>query len=166
MESMLALGLGLLGAAALLLLIEVFVPSGGLIAIVALGVAIGGIVALFRHSTTWGLTGVLLVIVMGPTTFLYALRLLPATKTGRAMLGEVPEEQRLARELADRADRERRSALIGAEGVALTDLFPAGVVEIDGQKYDAVAEGGLIDSGQRIRVTKATAFELTVRTLA
>lgn len=46
----------------------------------------------------------------------------------------------------------------GAEGIAVTDLYPTGEIEIDGQRYEARAEVGSIDKGTRIRVLRADVF--------
>jgi len=160
---MLLWGLALLGAALLLTVIEVLVPSGGIIGLVAAGVAIAGVVFLYRHSTTWGLIGTILVIVGGPSLFFMALNLLPQTPTGRAMLGEVSDEEKAERDRREREARESLLALIDAEGVALTDLHPVGTVRVDGQKHEAVAVASLIDKGGRVRVIGVDMSTLRVR---
>lgn len=162
-ETMLIWGLALLAAAVLLTIIEVLVPSGGIIGVISFAVAIAGVVCLFRHSTTWGLTGVLLVIVGGPTLFFFMLNLLPQTPTGRAMLGEVDADTRAETERRDREARENLLSLVDAEGDALTDLHPVGTVRVDGQKHEAVAVASLIDKGQRVRVIGVDMTTLRVR---
>lgn len=46
------------------------------------------------------------------------------------------------------------SLYIGLEGVAVTDMRPAGKVEVNGQVMDAVAVMGFISAGDRVKVTK------------
>lgn len=159
-DAMLIWGLALLAAAVLLVVIEVFVPSGGLIGIVSAGVAIAGVVCLFRYSTTWGLAGSLFVVVGGPALFIFALNMLPSTPTGRAMMGEIDPEQRAE---AERRERERLASLVGAEGVALTDMRPVGVVRVEGERHEATADTSYIRSGQKIRVTGVDMSTLKVR---
>ncbi|MEZ6242315.1 MAG: NfeD family protein [Phycisphaerales bacterium] len=162
-ETMLIWGLALLGAALLLTLIEVFVPSGGILGIISIAVAIAGVVCLFRHSTIWGVIGSLIVVIGGPSLFFFALNLLPQTRTGRAMLGEVSEDLRAERELRERESRERLLALVETEGVALTDLHPVGTIRAGGEKHEAVAVASLVDKGQRVRVIGVDMTTLRVR---
>jgi len=58
--------------------------------------------------------------------------------------------------------RETSLPQVGSIGVAVTDLFPGGQVEIDGQRYDAHATLGAIDRGITIRVQKVADFSLIV----
>lgn len=51
----------------------------------------------------------------------------------------------------------------GTEGFAFTMLRPAGKVEIEDQIFDAVAESGFIDRGEKIRVVKYENAQLIVR---
>lgn len=50
----------------------------------------------------------------------------------------------------------------GAMGVAITDLFPTGRVEIEGQRYDARSALTQIENGSAIRVVKRGSFGLVV----
>lgn len=162
-EMMLYWGIGLLGASLLLLILEVFVPSGGLIAITATGCAIAGVVCLFRVNTTWGLVGILSLMFLGPTAFAFALKVWPHTPIGRRMLGDRSPEEVEAERLAAEREREQRQALLGAEGTVVTDLRPVGVVAIGGRRYDAISEESILRAGTRIRVTVAEANQLRVR---
>ncbi len=162
-DAMLIWGLALLGAAVLLVIIEVLVPSGGIISLVATGVAITGVVFLYRESTIWGLIGTLFVIVGGPTMFFFALNMLPSTPTGRAMLGEIDPEKRAENERRNREERETLASLVGAEGEALTDLHPVGNVLVEGQRHEATADTSYIRAGQRVVVTSVEMATLKVR---
>lgn len=157
-------GLGLLAASLLLIVVELFVPSGGIISIGAGICAIAAVVVLFRHDTTWGLIGLLAVMVLGPMAFAFAIKVYPSTPIGRRMLfGESGEDA--ATEQVDRVakERERVHALLHAEGFALTDLRPVGTIEIDGARHDALAEGGMIEAGTKIRVSRISDGQIKVR---
>ena len=54
-------------------------------------------------------------------------------------------------------------ALIGACGVAITPLRPAGVVKIGEKRYDASSEGDFLDPGSEVEVTACNGFQLVVR---
>jgi membrane-bound serine protease (ClpP class) len=55
------------------------------------------------------------------------------------------------------------TSLMGARGVALTMLRPAGKIEIDDIPYDAAAETGYINKGERVVVTDYINAQLIVR---
>ena len=56
--------------------------------------------------------------------------------------------------------------LIGAKGVAATDLRPVGKVKIGTQRIEARAESTMIDAGADVRVVSATGTEVVVREIA
>lgn len=55
-----------------------------------------------------------------------------------------------------------RRSLVGAEGVAVTDLFPSGEVEIAGRRYQARLELGHLASGSAVVVKSGSDFNLIV----
>jgi membrane-bound ClpP family serine protease len=165
-NTVLLVGLGLLAAALLLVIAEVFLPSAGLLSIGAGAAAIAGIIVLFKHpdGPTWGFIGVGLVLVGAPAAISMALKVWPSTPIGKKMLqGEVTEEQLEAQRRVEIEARERRRALVGAEGEVITPLRPVGVVRIADQRYDALAETGIIETGQRVRVTAVQDHQIKVR---
>jgi len=162
---MLYWGLGLLAASLLLVVIEVFVPSGGIISFLAMGTAAAGVYCLFRVSPTWGIIGILCVIILGPAAFAFALRVWPSTPMGKKMMGEKTPAQVEAERLAELKERERLTAMIGAEGVVLTDLRPVGVVQIGTQRMDALAESSFIRAGTKVRVTVVEPNQIKVRAI-
>jgi membrane-bound ClpP family serine protease len=165
-DPMLFWGLGLLAASLLLVIIEVFVPSGGMIALLAGGSAIAGVYCLFRVDWTWGVIGIASVLILGPLAFSFALRVWPSTPMGRKMMGEKTPEQLEAERLAEANERDRLAALVGAEGVVLTDLRPVGVVQIDGNRFDALAESAFIRAGTKVKVTVVQPNQIKVRAIS
>ncbi len=163
MDSLLMAGIGLILLGALLLVIEAFVPSGGIIALAASACAIVGIVLLFRHDTTWGAIGLLSTIVLGPMIFFWALKLLPNTPLGKKMFGDSGEDIAAQRDQQTSHWREQRNALIDQTGTALTDLHPVGIVQINGDRHDAIAKGQIIDKNTPIRVVSVDGLQIEVR---
>ena len=165
MSSLLIWGLALLGLAVLLMVVEIFVPTAGVISALALISTLAGLVFLFQFDTTWGLGGLLGVIVLWPMIFIGGLQIWRNTAIGRKVIG-VPtdEEQERARHAAE-LERQRWAALLGAEGVVVTDCRPLGVIEIAGRRYDAMADTSFIKAGTRVRVTVAEANQLRVRAM-
>ena len=55
------------------------------------------------------------------------------------------------------------SDLIGKDAVALTNLAPAGLVDIGGASYDAVSQDGFIRKGEDLKVVRQDKSRLFVR---
>ena len=72
-------------ASAALIIAEVFVPSGGLISICALGCLLGGIGIFFHHSYTAGWIGIVIALLMIPTVLIFAYRMFPKTRFGKSV---------------------------------------------------------------------------------
>lgn len=56
-----------------------------------------------------------------------------------------------------------RAELQGAEGIAATDLRPAGSADILGERLDVVAEGGWVPAGTPVRVVASEGWRLVVQ---
>lgn len=56
-------------------------------------------------------------------------------------------------------------SLVGHHGVAATDLFPSGQVDLGGRRYEARLEMGFAEAGTRVRVVRATDFGLVVEAI-
>lgn len=165
MEPMLLWGLVLLAAALLLTVLEIFVPSGGVIALISGVVAIAGIVCLWRYDDAWGVSGLLGALVLMPTIFFSGVSLWTSTSAGRRALGIPSEEEVEAKRHRDLEARRARESVIGKEGVVLTELRPVGTIELDGKRVDALAETGFIPAGTRVRVTGVDSTEVKVRAI-
>jgi membrane-bound ClpP family serine protease len=53
--------------------------------------------------------------------------------------------------------------LIGKEGTALTTLRPAGSAELDGQRYDVMADWEYIPQGSKIKVIRVEGIKVVVK---
>ena len=51
---------------------------------------------------------------------------------------------------------------VGDIGIAVSDLYPTGEIEIDGQHYEAKVEIGMIDKGARVRIVRSDTFNYSV----
>lgn len=163
-EGLLIWGIVLIAVAAFLLVLEVFIPSAGIIAVTSAVVAIAGIVCLFRYDTNWGLIGSLAVMVIGPILGGFMLKIWPSTPIGRRLIyGDQTEEDRQRLAETERAMQAERLALIGLEGKAITDLRPIGMAQIGDNRYEVLAESGWIKAGSPLRITHADGAQIKVR---
>jgi membrane-bound serine protease (ClpP class) len=60
---------------------------------------------------------------------------------------------------------EAQQTLISQTGIAVTNLRPAGKVELNGVRYDAIADGSFIQSGTTVKVTEVRSAYLVVRAI-
>lgn len=134
-----------------LILLEMFIPSGGVLGISAV-ICIGySLYSLFDRGqseaaySAMGVTGVYLVVVT------------------RFWLKRMRHADTLAESVATGADVKRAAGLVGATGVTLTSLRPAGIARIDGARYDVVTSGGFIDSDEEISVVEVSGNRIVVR---
>ena len=165
MSELLIWGLALLAIAGLLLASEVFIPSAGIISALAATAAVSGIGCLFKHSTTWGFTGIGIVILSGPAIFFGVVNVWRNTRAGRRAIGAPTEEEVSQRAQETEAERRRLTDLVGQEGVALTDLRPVGLAQIGEQRLEVFAETRLIEKGSRVRITVAESSQIKVRSI-
>lgn len=56
--------------------------------------------------------------------------------------------------------------LLGVEGMAITDLRPAGMAHLDGKRVDVITQGEYIEQGTAIHVTKVRGSRVEVRAVA
>jgi membrane-bound ClpP family serine protease len=166
MEPLLVWGVSLLLAAIFLTIVEIFVPSAGVIAVTSVVTGLAGITCLFIHDTLTGVIGLLVAAVLWPAAFYWGLKIWPHTPLGRAMIGAPTEEEVEEARRGELEARKQRMSIVGAEGIVLTDLRPVGIVEIDGQRHDALSETTLVRAGERVRVTAIDSQQLRVRPLA
>ncbi|MHC4757304.1 MAG: NfeD family protein [Planctomycetota bacterium] len=144
---------------AALLIAEVFVPSGGIISIIALGCLIGGVAIFFNHSKAAGFAGIFVAILMIPAVVILTYKVFPKTKFGKSILLSPPE-----REKGDAIpDTNELQKMLGSEGKVITPLRPVGMCEISGQRIECVAESGYVDKDKKIKVIRVQGTQLTVR---
>jgi membrane-bound ClpP family serine protease len=164
METLLYWGIGLLALAVVLLVVEVFVPTGGFIGVTATCLAIAGCICLFKVDWRWGAFGLLAIGVIGPTIVYLGLQVFPSTPMGRKILNLPPEyDPESGPPPSPAAEFE---ALIDAEGSALTDLRPGGFVRLEHKRVAAMSEISFIPAGTRVRVTGADGMGVRVRPVA
>jgi membrane-bound ClpP family serine protease len=163
----------LLGVSVILLALEMFVPSGGLIGVLAGIAGIGSIIFFFRYDTTWGVVASAVYLILGPIIGIFMFKLWLHSPVAKGMIlggrepGALEEDESASDPMsAEHARRERLAQLrqlIGARGVAVTALRPVGTIRINGQRVDALAESGVIDAGTPIVVADVHDNQIKVR---
>jgi membrane-bound ClpP family serine protease len=144
---------------AMLLVAEVFVPSGGLISVCSLLCLAGGVVIFFRVSPAAGWAGVALAVVMIPATLIVAYRVFPKTRFGKS----VTLNPTRAGRGAGIPHSEELERLLGSDGVVLTPLRPVGMCEFSGHRVECIAESGYLARGETVTVIEVQGRKLLVR---
>jgi membrane-bound serine protease (ClpP class) len=156
----------LVAAGVLLLGVELFIIPGfgvaGVAGIVALagglGLTLVGAGAI--PSVIIGAFGrVAISILLALAGGLALLRLMPRVAFGRRLVLETEMDAEQGYFSPPISDRLR----LGRSGVALSPLRPAGIADIDGSRVDVVSDGGFIDAGAAIEVTRVEGNRIVVR---
>ena len=154
-EYSIALLLALIGM--LLVVAEVFFPSGGVLGFFAAVLMIGSVyMAYTKGGFASGLYFAAAETVLVPVMIFLAFQMLPYTPMGKILLGSAPTAEEVETD-------DIRQALVGRVGTALTKLLPAGAVEIEGQVIDCVSQSQAIEPGEYVRVVEVSANRVVVR---
>ena len=143
----------LLGIGVALIFLEVFIPSGGIIGIVALASLALGIYGFFHQGlillgSIIAITSIFFVISM----FSFMLRRISLTETqGADAFSSVDNEI---------------AGVMGRSGVTKSALRPAGVALIDGKRVDVVASRGFIEKDKQVKVIETSGNRVVVKELS
>ena len=145
-----------------LVVLDIFLPSGGIFAFLSVCALIGAIWMGFSQGSAVGVA-VLAGAVFGTVAVVVlALKYWPSTSIGKRMLLQVPTSEEV---LPENAPRKALEGLIGRVGRARCQMLPSGIVAIDGVALDAISEGLPIEAGQRVRVIEIRGNRVVVRGL-
>jgi membrane-bound serine protease (ClpP class) len=150
----------LLVAALALIVLEIFIPSGGVLSVLAALAVIASLAVAFTGGMWTGILMMLVTIVIVPLVVAGAVHWWPRTPIGRLIVLETPASEDEV--LPDNPEYRRLGELVGKRGIAKTKMLPSGLVEIDDQTYDALTDGVAIDPGQWIQVIAVRARRIVV----
>ena len=143
------------------LVAEVFVPSGGVLGFVSLSAFLASIWIAFREfGVGVGAATLGLAIVLVPVALGFAFRIFPDTPLGRRVLPPPPEPEDV---VPDIGRRRRARDMVGASGRAESELLPWGRVVVRGESLEAMSDGGPIDAGTEVDVVGVQGPALVVR---
>jgi membrane-bound ClpP family serine protease len=144
----------------LLLLSEAFIPSGGLIGLLAIGLIAVGLWMAFSQSLDVGLKFVAALVFLLPAVLMLALYLWPRTPLAKRMFLKPPSPD-VDDEIA--SEHHNLHHLVGQLGRALTTLRPSGMVDFEGKRIDAISEEGLVKAGSLVEAVQVRAGQVVVR---
>jgi membrane-bound serine protease (ClpP class) len=158
----------LVGAGVVLLAIEVFVTPGfGLTGVLGVAALVGGLgLSLVGAGATWttlvsAIGQVAVSLLLALAVSLVVLRFLPRLPFGRRLILETELTAQAGFASAPAADR----AWLGKRGTAASNLRPAGIADIEGERVDVVSDGDFIDAGEQLTVVRVDGNRIVVRRL-
>jgi len=135
---------------------EIILPSGGILSILAAGVFGYSLFLVFNDiSTHTGLAFVFADVILIPILVVVGLKLLARSP--------VTLRQTLSREDGVSSQPSELNGYIHMEGIAVTDLRPAGTAFINDKRVDVVTRGEYLEKGVRILVTAVTGNQIIVK---
>ena len=140
----------------LLVCLEAFIPSAGVLGLFAGGMLVWSIYKGFVASMLCGVLLVVSTVIALPLLFVGFVKWWPLTPLGKRML-DIPNRPE------GEETYQPNQSLLSKQGTAVTDLLPNGRVTIDGTGYDVVTEGVLVDAGTRVEVSRVEGNRITVR---
>lgn len=147
-----------------LIVLEVFVPSAGILGLLAALAVIAANTVAFMEGPVYGVAMLGFSAIVLPLVIAAALRWWPRSPIGRLVLIQRPANPDDV--LPESEEYRGLRSLIGQYGVARSTMLPSGAVRIEGRIYDAISEGMAVDAGQRVKVVGVRTNRIVVRALA
>jgi len=158
----------------MLVLLEVFIPSFGLLTV---GAIVCFVVSILKAYNPENPAAALIMGILAPALTLailyFGLKYIPRTSWGRGLVLRHPSDdgkegppstsEAAALTPDGGTEEDHYRPLLGKQGVAQSGLRPAGVAIIEGQRVDVVTEGALIDAGTRVKVVAVEGNRVVVR---
>ena len=154
---LLAAGLGLV-------VLELFIPSGGILGVLAAAAFLASMfVAINYGSSTSGATFVVSEIVGITAVIWLAVKWWPHSALGKKIAPELPTDKDV---LPDNAHIQSLRQLVGKLGQTRCQMLPSGAIAIEGQIVNAISEGMAIEAGVAVRVIEVRGNRVVVRPIA
>lgn len=146
----------LFGAGIALLVAEVFIPSLGLLGMLAGLSLVASIGLAFYEDPTTGAILLTVTAISVPLILTFGIKLFPKTPLGKKLTAT-------GFSFKDGRGVDRRDeGLAGKVGVVEATLRPAGIARIEGRRVDVVSRGESIESGAEIFVVEVSGNRVVV----
>jgi membrane-bound ClpP family serine protease len=162
MENALALAYALLAVGLLLMIAELFIPTGGVLFVLSVSAIVVGVTMTFLYSDdpSTGVITLIGVCVAIPLLLSLMVHYWPKTPMGRRFFLTGPEEDATVASMPVIMELEH---LRGRFGRTVSALRPSGITDFDGRQVDTMSEGLMIEPGQWVRCIDVKAGKVIVR---
>lgn len=143
----------------MLIVLEIMIPSFGILGLLSVTSFAGAVYIGFLVSSTIGYILAAAILILVPIYIMLLVKKLPGSRVGRGIFLTVapPTQGQGSKTEAE------LSGLVGQEGQAETPLKPFGAVRISGKRYTASADSGFIEQGSRVIVVRFDGLDIIVR---
>ncbi|QVL32196.1 hypothetical protein KIH39_25735 [Telmatocola sphagniphila] len=149
----------LIACGLLLMMAEMFMPTGGIFFIFSAGCILTGLTLSFLYGETYtGIATLIAVFVLVPAVSAGMIYWFPATAMGDRL--QPPTEETSIAHMAGLQELDQYKGRVGKSSSALR---PSGVVDFDGNRIDCVSEGMMIEPGQWVRCIDVKSGRVIVR---
>lgn len=140
--------------------LELFLPTGGILGMLALSSMIVGITFAFKQGLIHGAVLLAVSCVGVPFSLKLFLWAWPRTSMGRKMtVRSAAAEETIGNMDSNKALEQ----LIGKTGKTLSELRPSGIVDFEGRRIDAISEGILVAEGLPVICISAHGGHIVVK---
>jgi membrane-bound serine protease (ClpP class) len=140
----------------LVIFAEIFIPSFGLLALIALAVFSYSLYLVFTTiSSTAGLVFAGLDLILVPVCIVFGMKIL--AKSPLALRRELSRKQGVV------SQAKELETYLQMQGIAVTDLRPSGMAEINTKRLDVVTDGEYIEVNTPVVVTGVTGNRIIVQ---
>lgn len=153
-----------LAVALALFIAEIFIPSAGLIAVLAL---LSLAVSVWAAWMAWWDTSpsvwwfyIASILILIPTTLGLAVKFFPNTTWGKKIIHEVPTLEEVT---AFKEETQHLRSLIGKIGKTQTLLNPSGFVLVENERLNCESQGMIIDPQVDVEVVAVEGARLVVK---
>lgn len=145
--------------AVVLFVLEVFIPSGGILGGLSAVAFVGAIVSAFAYGgLQMGTAFMAGAAVLIPVLIVLLVKLWPKTPFGKRILIQLPDAEDVLPE-----HRRQRQQLVGQRGVAVSPLLPAGAIKVQGRTMGAISDGVSIEKGASVQIIAVRNNAIVVR---
>ena len=139
----------------LVIIAEIFIPSFGLLTVIALSVLFYSLYLVFTTiSTTAGMIFTGLDIALLPVLIIFGMKIL--ARSPLSLNRELSKQDGVV------SQRQGLETYLHMKGKSVTDLRPAGMAQINSQRMDVVTDGEYIDADTPIVVTGVKGNQIIV----
>jgi len=150
----------LIAVGVLLVVAELFMPTGFILVVVGVCCALVGVGLMFAHgSMEDAMMALLSLCVGGPLLGGLVFYLWPYSPMGRKLIRAAEDESTVATMTGNAG----LDALRGKTGRAVSSLRPSGVAMFDGRRIDVITEGLMVEPGQWVKCVEVRANKVVVR---
>jgi len=142
----------------MVIIAEIFIPSLGVLAVIALALLSYSLYIVFTSiSTTAGVIFTGLDIIIVPLIVVLGIKIL--AKSPLAL------KRKLSKQNGVVSQKEKLETYINMKGTAVTDLRPAGMAQINSQRVDVVTDGEYIEADTPVIVTGVAGNRIVVEAI-